>query len=463
MSDLFTLRVSFPFPAAMSLGRLSVRTLVLVSLLTLSFSVQAQSNRNYGSAYSRFGLGERISFASSQAEMMGGASVAVRSLTYNGLENPALWSDLGLTQFSVAAQVEGLESENAAGDQAQLSSGSLAGLQLGIPLLANRLGLTLAFRPFSRVNYLAVRDGEVIDPGAPDDPVPYRVNFEGDGGLQQARLGLGYRFSPALSVGASVDVLFGSIDYLQRTEFESTSIAETRATQSTDLAGVSGSLGALFSTTGLLADDDGLSIGAAVTLPTRLSGERVRTLGVSLDRDTLGTPVSGDVTVPLQVTAGFSYVPDQRWTLAADVRYEPWSQFDSDFAFGGFAPEGEDRLRDRFRVGGGFQFLPAGNDRSRAYFARTAYRLGAYYDQAYFDAAALSADGTPTGPEASITTLALTGGLSLPAVLPTARFDLGFEIGTRGTTDQGLVRDLFIKASATINFGERWFRERRLG
>jgi hypothetical protein len=106
--------------------------------------------------------------------------------------------------------------------------------------------------------------------------------------------------------------------------------------------------------------------------------------------------------------------------------------------------------------------LPAGADRSRAYFARTAYRLGGYYDRTYFNATELAADGTSLGVGEAITTLAVTGGLSLPAVFPTARFDLGFEVGTRGTTDRGLVRDLFIKGSATINFGERWFRERRL-
>jgi hypothetical protein len=435
--------------------------ILFLSLLLIAgtTAADAQSNRNYGTTYSRFGLGERLSFSSSQSQMMGGAAVALRSGTYNGLDNPALWSDMALTQFSVAAQIEGVETENAFGDQAQLSSGSLAGLQFGVPLLSNRLGLTFAFRPFTRVNYLAVRDGFVRDPDFPTDSLGYRVNFEGDGGLQQAQLGLGYRLGRNVSVGASVDVLFGTIDYLQRTEFTNTSIAETRAVESTKLSGVSGTVGALFSTVGLLGEEDALSLGASLSLPTQLNGKRVRTLGFSLDQDTLGAERSGDVTVPLQVAAGFSYVPDARWTLAADVRYEPWSQFESDFAFGGFdADAGIDQLRDRLRVGGGFQFLPAGNNRLRPYFARTAYRLGGYYDRAYFDAS-----GLDDGVGESITTLALTGGVSLPAVLPTARFDLGFEIGTRGTTEQGLVRDLFIKGSATINFGERWFRQRRLG
>lgn len=441
-----------------------MRYLLLSLLMFAGSAAHAQSNRNYGTVYSRFGLGERLSFSSSQSQMMGGASVALRSLTYNGLDNPALWSDMNLTQFSVAAQIEGLETENELGDQARLSSGSLAGLQFGVPLLSNRLGLTFAFRPFSRVNYLAVRDGFVSDPDFPSDSLGYRVNFEGDGGLQQAQLGLGYRLGPNVSVGASVDALFGTIDYLQRTEFATTSIAETRAAQSTKFSGVSGTLGALVSKTGVLGQEDAFSLGVALSLPTRLRAKRVQTLGFSLDQDTLGTEASGDVTVPLQVVAGLSYLPSAKWTLAADVRYEPWSQFESDFAFGGFDPSAActqfcNQLRDRLRVGGGFQFIPAGENRLRSYFARTAYRLGGYYDRAYFDAFG----GESAGSSQAITTLALTGGLSLPAVLPTARFDLGFEVGTRGTMESGLVRDLFIKGSATINFGERWFRQRKLG
>lgn len=436
--------------------RSSLLSLGLVLLLFASTAATAQSSRNYGSIYSRFGLGERVSFSSSQSDMMGGAAAGLRSGSYAGAENPALWSDQVLTQLSVSAHLRGLRAEDATGERSELTSGSIGGLQLSLPLLASRLGLTLAFRPYTRVDYLAVRDGVVLDPEVAADSIAYRMNFEGNGGLQQARLGVGYRVGRALALGASVDVLFGSVQYVQRTEYGAASIAETRTRQTTSLRGVTGTLGAVASATGLLGDDDAFSIGAALSLPTTLSGERVQTLGFSLDQDTLRSEISGDVRVPLQLAVGFSYLPDRRWTLAADVRYEPWSGFESDFAFGGYDPaSGLDQLRDRLRVGGGFQVSPAGGDRLAPYFARAAYRLGGYYDRGYFEA------GT-TDPTA-ISTIALTGGVSLPALIPTARFDLGFEVGTRGATERGLVRDLFFKGSATINFGERWFQRRQLG
>jgi len=58
--------------------------------------------------------------------------------------------------------------------------------------------------------------------------------------------------------------------------------------------------------------------------------------------------------------------------------------------------------------------------------------------------------------------MAVTGGLSLPSLFPGTHLDLNVEVGTRGTTDQDLVRDLFYGVSATLSIGERWFVRRKL-
>ena len=328
---------------------------------------------------------------------------------------------------------------------------------MSLPIQSNRIGATLAFRPYSRVSYLVVRADTLSDPGLPSGAIPYNLNLEGDGGLQEVKLGVGWRLSPWLAVGASANALFGVIEDRQRTEYPEGDFGATRTTRRTQMWGFGATLGAVASARGLLGERDALSVGAALTLPTALELRRVRTRGISLDQDTLRAEVVGDATLPLQLQAGLSYLPDPRWTLAADVSYEPWSGFESTLALGGFVPAvgGEaavDDLRDRLRVGGGFQYVPAGADRTAGYLARTAYRLGGYYDRAFY-----APGGEP------LSTLAVTGGLSLPAVLPGTRFDLGFEAGTRGTTEAGLVRDLFIRGTATINFGERWFVRRRFG
>jgi len=434
--------------------RLSLLLLVVcVGVLVAAPIAEAQSTRNYGSVYSRFGVGERVVHPSSQAAMMGGAGVALRSATYTSLANPALWSDGQLVHLSFGAEVQGLRAEDAFGESSRLSGSAVSAFQVSVPLYGDRLGVTAAFQPYSRVNYLATREGTLIDADLPSDTLGYRVNLEGSGGLQQARLGFGYRVSPALAVGVSGHALFGVIEDGQRTEYtRPLGLQETRVTQRTRTWGYGLTLGAVGSATGLLSSRDALSVGAALTLPTRLEARRLRTIGASLDQDTLRAEAPGRATLPLQATLGASYASGPRWTLAADVLYEPWSQFESDLSFGGYNPVGGNDYRDRLRAGGGVQLVPAGTDRNAPYLARAAYRAGAYYDRAFY---------APAGRD--LATAAVTGGVSLPGVVPGARFDLGFEAGTRGTTEAGLVRDLFIRGTATLNFGERWFLRRRFG
>ncbi len=318
-----------------------------------------------------------------------------------------------------------------------------------MPLLPSRLGFTLAFRPYSRVNYRAVTPGAIVVEG---DSAAFEVNQEGAGGLQRIEAGLGLRIGQAVQVGASADVVFGTVENLQRTTFDSGTYLPTRRAETTHLRGVSATVGATATAVNLRADDDALTFGAALSLPTRLTGSRTVTLGQSLDRDTLGTALDAQATLPLIARAGLSYRSGQRWSAAADVLYEPWSRFDSTLPVGGFdAGTGFDELRDRLRVGGGFEIVPAGRVLNAPLFQRSSYRLGAYAERGLY---------APVG--SGVQTLALTGGISMPNRFTGARFDLGFEVGTRGSAQGLLVRDTFARGTFAMNFGERWFVRRRL-
>ncbi|MEO1479502.1 MAG: hypothetical protein AAFV01_13085 [Bacteroidota bacterium] len=432
------------------------RSVLLLALALLAFGgsaeALAQGANNYGSLYSRFGVGERVSFSNSQVDAMGGAGLAVRSFSYVPLDNPASWGDITLSHFTFSAQVTGTTLEAADGTTSDLASGGLNAIQLAFPLLNRKLGLNVAYRPYSRVNYRAIRT-DSFSPTDGTDPLDYQINYEGDGGLQEIQAGVGYRITTNVLVGASINAFFGNIDYLQRTEFPTSFIfEETRSTESVRVAGVTGTVGVLASTPRLFGESDALSFAATARLPARLRGERVETIGISLDRDTLATSADGSLRLPMELAAGIAYAPSNALQFAVDTRYEPWgSQFESDFVLGGFVPGGNDDLRDRWRVGGGLEWRPAGTRRRAPYLSRVAYRLGGYIDQGYL---------APTG--SSLTTYAATVGLSLPALIPTASFDLNLEVGQRGDAEGLLVRDTFLKASATINFGERWFLRRRI-
>lgn len=424
---------------------------VLVGLA--SGSVHAQSD--YGSIYSRFALGQRFDLSSSQADAMGVSGVAIRSGVYNGLVNPAHAGDQSLATFSAAGLVRGVTATDASDSTGQATAGGLGLLQLGLPLYANKLGLTLSYRPYSRVDYRAAEEGTIdIDGGG---TAAYRSNLEGNGGLQEISVGLGAHVGPAVTVGATAGALVGSVEYLRRTEFPSAgeTFLETREAEATRLYGFTSTLGATATLRKVGGEESALTVAGSVTLPTTLYGSRAVTLGSSLNRDTLATQNDGTVRLPLTARFGAAYRAGPAFLASADAVYEPWSQFESDFAFGGYSPTGAPmtaQLADRLRVGGGVEWTPAGNRRGTSYLSQVSYRLGAYAENGF-----VSADGQ------DLQTRAVTGGLSLPTRLSGARVDLGFEVGTRGEATGVLVRDLFWRGTLTFNFAERWFLRRRLG
>ena len=419
----------------------------------------AQSTENYGSVYSGFGLGQRADAPTSQGQMLGGASTALGG-QFATTETPALLADLGLTAFAVNLQVQGVRGISGE-DQSELIAGTLGGLRLGFPIRAGRLGLGLSYIPYSRVQYEVFNEGRIDLDDDPTTTTPYRVQYEGGGGLQTVSLGLGARLSPALQVGAAVDVRFGTIERRTRTRYPDnlSEFVEVLSTNDTQLAGATGTLGAAFSTPRLLGEGDDFRLAASLTLPTKLWGDRTRVVGFGLDRDTLST-ADVEATLPLTGRLGASYRPAPGVLVALDGLYEPWSSFEASFDLPGYSvfstrEQPTTALRDRYRLGGGVEIVPVVGRRA-GYFARTAYRLGGYAERSL-----VSSYGT------GINTYALTGGVSLPALVPTARFDIGGEIGVRGVDGlsadgrASLVRDLFFKATATINFGERWFVRRQ--
>ena len=161
----------------------------------------------------------------------------------------------------------------------------------------------------------------------------------------------------------------------------------------------------------------------------------------------------GSVDLPLSVRAGLAYRSGARWLASFEGLYEPWSGFESTLPFAGYDPASSgagDVLTDRVRFGGGVELTPAGRERRAGALRRTSYRLGGYAERGL---------SSPTG--SNVMTYAVTGGFSLPSRLTGARVDLGFEAGTRGSTEGVLVRDTFLKGTLTLNFGERWFVRRR--
>jgi Outer membrane protein transport protein (OMPP1/FadL/TodX). len=304
-----------------------------VGLVGTTVPAQAQSNGE-GTIYSRFGVGSLVEFSSSQSDAMGGGGYALRSLNYNPDANPALWSDQVFTRLSGSAAYRSITAEDNQGNSGRLTSGNVQAIQFNFPLYERSLGVGLSFQPYSRSNYSGTRSGRTEVPVNGTRPeVPFETEFSGSGGLHRLRGGLGYRVNDMLSVGASADVLFGVLESQRRTTWADPALRNVVVSDGAQLFGVTSTLGSHLALADVFAEDDAFSIGASVTLPANLSGERYRTLDEDLARDTLSTE-RGDVTLPWKGRLGLSYQPNARWTFVVDGAFDPWSTFSSDFSAG---------------------------------------------------------------------------------------------------------------------------------
>ncbi len=426
---------------------------LLATLLALvqPCGVRAQQ-RSDGSVYSRFGIGELYSNTSSQIQALGGGGTALSTFNYVNLANPGTWADQVVTRLAGGVQFQGLDIEDATGETSRLNSSMLGSFQLGFPMIQGKLGFVASFAPYSRVAH-SVRTGQVVieDPTL-SAPAAYNIRFEGSGGLQTAALGLGYRINKNASVGGALNFNFGILRESRFTEFTTSEFASTQLDFSTRLSGVSATLGSLFTFRKLASDNDAVTIGLSLTTASQIDGVQTVTFGDALEPDTLGTPLRGRMDLPLRFNGGLAYYLNRQWTFLLDGTIEPWDKLDGDLALAGFAPDGSSILDQRTRLSAGVEHLPSINPLD-SYFKRIAYRLGGYSDTGYVI------------PQAGVSfrTTALTGGLSLPTLFPGTHIDIGFEVGQRGSTDAGFVRESFYKVLVNMNIGERWFDRRKLG
>ena len=432
------------------ISRIAAIALVALLLPTLG---QAQSKTN-GSVYNGFGVGERQSDYTSQAMGMGVIGVGLFTPGYLNVANPGAFSDQVFTRFSAGMKFNGVQSTDASNNSSTAAGGNISSLHLGFPIMRRRMGFAASYAPYTVAGYRAT----IFDVLPTDDGQPaslYEVNYEGDGGLQEFKFGVGYRPTQALSFGVSASAIWGILEDAVRTEFGNTVdyVSSSNQRVTTRLSGFTLGLGAVARVPRLLGENDVLTAGVSFVLPTSLSGARTQLVNQGLVfSDTLGSSIDVEADLPARFLGGITYTPSEHWLLVVDGWYEPWSEFSSNAIFRGYRPEETTSYNDAYRIGAGFQFIPAGSDPFAGMFARTALRFGAFMERSYAN----------PGDDYDLVTQGLAAGLSLPTIIPGTYLDLSGQVGTRGQSEGLLVRDLLYRFTITLNFGERWFIQRRL-
>ena len=175
---------------------------ILIAIVLLT-SVGLSAQNGTASPYSYFGLGDIRTVGTVDNQMMGGISMYADSIHIN-LKNPAAYSKLAITTYSAGISKKQF-SFRSADDKQSTSVTNLDYLAIGVPL-SDKFGLGFGLMPYTSVGY-----NFNISNTNPDDSVILN-EYTGDGGLNRVYLSVGYEFSDVLSVGATLNYNFGTIN-----------------------------------------------------------------------------------------------------------------------------------------------------------------------------------------------------------------------------------------------------------
>ncbi|MCB0713504.1 MAG: hypothetical protein KDD67_14345 [Ignavibacteriae bacterium] len=409
-------------------SRPTFRSLLLLSLLS-PLTLSAQGG---GSSYSIFNIGDLETTTTGAGAGRAGVETAV---PYTGLINslnPAAWTSLNYVTIQAGLRFEQYRVSDA--DQSiWQNKTAFRNVAVGLPF-SKKLGgaIALGIRPYSSVNY---NTGVKQDVPSGDSLVPAELNYNGSGGVSQGFAGLALSPIKELSVGGTVDLYFGST--LNRTivNFPTSSLNNAGYVNTDSWSGIGGSIGILANPT------ESLLIGATFSPGFKLNVER-EAISIfqedGIDDTVSATTTESSIPVPSRITVGASW-KNGRTVLSGDLLTQGWGGNDS-----------LSRTRNRLRTGIGVDYIPSKNPNASGLDTWT-LRTGVWYEQTYYSLT-----------QGDINEMGVALGVNIP-FSSTGRLgsgagaDIGLEFGMRGTTDNGLTREMFGKLSLELAISEFWF------
>ncbi|MBO4549134.1 MAG: hypothetical protein J5733_00255, partial [Bacteroidaceae bacterium] len=277
------------------------------------------------STYSRFGLGLPVEQSNGFNKSMGGAGIGVRignrinsanPASYSAIDSLSLIFDVGMrTSFGKMKQGT---------TQVAVNNASLDYVHVGMHV-GKRLGLALGLTPYTSIGYeFSSPEQPVINDYNTTQAITTITSYSGNGGLNQAYIGLGWKAYRNISVGMNAGFLWGQYEHHVVPQFLE------GGTSSSYYNSVAKTSHASLKT---------YKLDFGVQYPVRLTKQDWLNLGVTAG---LGHKIAQDVTLvvgsdttavasspfDLPYTFGFGAGWQHKNTLlvAADVRHELWSK-----------------------------------------------------------------------------------------------------------------------------------------
>ena len=420
---------------------------IIVSI-SLLFSLAIFAQEGTSSPYSFYGIGDIKFKGTVENRSMGSISVFPDSIHVN-IQNPAQLASLKLTSFALGGTYANTKSKTES-QEAKARRTSLDYMAIAIPV--GKLGVGFGLIPYSSVGYKIQKITYDINTAVTPNDTTRTVysKYNGIGGVNKVFLGLGYRLTPKINIGADFQYNFGTIE-TSNLQYQTDLQYGSRENDISDLRGFNIDLGITYQTKVKSKYSFFSSLAytpeAELTLGNKRNIEIVQLLSTSavtvIERENI--PIEDTkIKLPAKLIFGSGFGEVKKWLVGGEITFLNNSVLSNRFNdIQGATFENS----IRYSLGG--FFIPNYNSYSN-YYKRIVYRGGLRYEN--------------TGlviQNKSINDFAANIGLGMPLSGTFTNINIGLEIGKRGTKYYNLVEENYINLSVGLSLSDKWFVKRK--
>ncbi|MDR2359529.1 MAG: hypothetical protein LBD87_07015 [Prevotellaceae bacterium] len=422
------------------------KKLTMAALGLLFVTVAAAQNQdavNTFTPYTFYGVGDLTPPGLSYHRGMGGIGIGMRNNRTINYLNPAALSaqDTLSFMFDFGGEMQNYYLSSNVQSSAH-NSINMHHMAMSFPVWG-KMFMALLVSPYSSIGYdvsqketlpeILVESGEAI------------YSHQGEGGLNQLMLSLGYSFG-RLAVGGQTQYIFGSIDRFDNVDFTNTTgISMVNSGKLIKASNFTFALGAQYTQP---LGKYSLTAGAVYQFRNNMRIEKtdfIYSIG-GMGTDTLRYDRNPDarLLVPASFGVGVTFSEGAKWLAGLDYTYRNWTHTDFD------APASRSfKAMPEHIIRAGFEYTPNRYD-IRYFLKRWSYRGGLFFENTY-----LQFDDT------RIKNFGLTLGVGIPIGNMNNAVNIAAELGQRGTTRNGLIRERYWKVSVSLSLYDIWFIKQR--
>lgn len=415
---------------------------IVFVLFLLACTLHSYAQDNIGTPYSIYGMG-LLPENHGPYSAMGGVAAAMHDNKNINFLNPASYASLDTNRFYFQVALTGeyayitTHKENANYKVAQNANLNMAFR------LYKTLFFSFGFTEKSDVGYNLLYTNLISG----SDHTTFNQNIEGEGGLNDIYAGAGWKYKN-LSVGMNFSYTFGKIEKRQTLMAAIENSYYIRTSENNRIHDFLFNPGVQYDFK--LSPKSQLVLGSSMNFTQKLSAKKEfisykvsSSSGSStmLDEETLSR---GYIKYPFRILSGFNYLYKTKWQIAGDYTFQKMSVYEE---------FGENKnLKDYHKAALGIAWTP--EEFGRFWWQRNKYMLGGYFVQSEINIK-----------NTAIDTYGVTFGAQFPFMTQRAGdllLGVAFDLGIRGTENNGLIREKFAKLRVNIAFKEFWFMKRKI-